>query len=71
MSDIPWKEGVADAVGFVVGALCGFGLGQLLGADVFAPGYETSTIIGIALTGFGGGAGLQLARFWRSRQTGS
>ncbi len=69
MSTSPLKEGLVDASGFVVGALCGFGLGQLLGADVFAPGYGTGTIIGIALTGFGGGSGLQLARLWRSRQS--
>ncbi|MEO8011017.1 MAG: hypothetical protein ABI650_05180 [Dokdonella sp.] len=68
MSRSPWKDGLADAVAFVVGALCGFALGQLLGADIFAPGYGIGTIIGIALAGFGGGAGLQLARLWRGRQ---
>ena len=34
-------NGVADAVGFVGGALLGFWLGQLLGLDIFAPGYGT------------------------------
>ena len=42
-------NGVADAVGFVGGALLGFWLGQLLGLDIFAPGYGTGSLVGIAL----------------------
>ncbi|WP_422843810.1 hypothetical protein [Acidovorax sp. M2(2025)] len=61
-------QGVADAVGFVGGALLGFWLGQLLGMDIFAPGYGTASLIGIALVGLGGGLGLHGARWWqRSR----
>ena len=59
-------EGVADAVGFVGGALLGFWLGQLLGLDIFAPGYGTPSLIGIALVGLGGGLGLHAARRWQS-----
>ena len=58
-------KGVADAVGFVGGALLGFWAGQWLGVDIFAPGYGTASLIGIALVGLGGGLGLQLARAWR------
>ena len=42
-------NGVADAVGFVGGALLGFWAGQWLGVDIFAPGYGTGSLIGIAL----------------------
>ena len=49
---------LADAVGFVGGALLGFWAGQWLGVDIFAPGYGTASLIGIALVGLGGGLGL-------------
>jgi hypothetical protein len=58
-------DGMVDAAGFLVGALLGFGLGRLVGFDVFAEGYGTGTIIGIALVGVGGGVGVQLSRAWR------
>lgn len=58
-------EGLADAVGFVGGALAGFWAGRLLGLDIFAPGYDNASIAGIVLVGLGGGLGLQLARRWR------
>lgn len=61
-----WMEGVSDAVGFLGGALLGFWAGQLLGLDIFAPGYGNRTIGAILLVGLGGGLGLQLARRWRS-----
>jgi hypothetical protein len=60
-----WMEGVSDAVGFLAGALLGFGAGSLLGLDIFAEGYGNSAIGGIVLVGLGGGLGLQLARRWR------
>ena len=64
-------EGLSDAVGFVGGALAGYGLGLLLGLDIFAPGYDAASIAGIALVGLGGGLGLHLARHWRAgRSTG-
>ena len=57
-------EGLADAIGFVAGSLLGFGLGKLLGLDIFAPGYGNAAIAGILLIGAGGGGGVQLARRW-------
>jgi len=60
----PWVEGLADAVGFVGGALLGFWLGRLLGLDIFSQGYNNASIGGIVLVGLGGGLGLQLARRW-------
>ena len=61
-------EGLSDAVGFVVGALLGFGIGHLFGLNIFDAGYSNSSIVGIVLVGLGGGLGLQAARRWRSRQ---
>jgi hypothetical protein len=60
-----WLEGLSDAIGFVGGALLGYWIGQLLGLDVFAEGYDNQAIGGILLVGLGGGGGLQLARRWR------
>ncbi|MEY4266984.1 MAG: hypothetical protein RIS90_1519 [Pseudomonadota bacterium] len=65
MDRSPWVEGLADAIGFVGGALLGFWLGRLLGLDIFSPGYDTASIGGIVLVGLGGGLGLQLARRWQ------
>ena len=59
-------EGLSDAVGFVGGALAGYGAGLLLGLDIFDQGYGTASIAGIALVGLGGGLGLHLARRWRA-----
>ena len=61
-------DGVADAIGFVGGALAGFWLGQLAGFDIFAPGYGTSALLGIALVGLGGGLGLHAARRWQQQR---
>ena len=59
-------EGLSDAVGFVGGALAGYGLGLLLGMDIFDQGYGSASILSIALVGLGGGLGLRLARRWRA-----
>ena len=64
-----WLEGLTDAVGFVGGALLGFWIGQLLGWDIFAQGYGNASMGGILLCGVGGGLGLQIARYWRARQS--
>jgi len=58
-------EGLADAVGFVGGALLGYWLGLAFGLDIFDAGYGNASIAGIVLVGLGGGIGLQLARRWR------
>ena len=50
-------EGLADAIGFVVGALMGFWLGKLLGLNIFDPGYSNSSLVAIGLAGLGGGKG--------------
>lgn len=55
--------GLADAAGFVAGALLGAVVGRALGWDFLAEaGYTWRAIAGIALVGLGGGAGVQLAR---------
>jgi hypothetical protein len=59
-------EGLTDAIGFVVGALLGYGVGAAIGLDLFAPGYGTGSIIAIILVGIGGGMGLQAARRFRA-----
>ncbi len=62
-------EGLADAMGFLAGALIGFGIGKLLGLDLFAPGYGSMSLGAILLVGLGGGAGLQAARRWRQARS--
>ncbi|MEY3912675.1 MAG: hypothetical protein EB096_06060 [Betaproteobacteria bacterium] len=62
-------EGLTDAVGFVVGSLLGFGLGQLVGLELFAEGYSAGSLVAIALVGLGGGMGLQAVRHLRGRST--
>ena len=59
-------EGLTGAIGFVVGALLGFGLGVGFGLDLFAPGYSAGSIVAILLVGIGGGMGLQAARHFRA-----
>ncbi|HSV34911.1 MAG TPA: hypothetical protein VLI46_05110 [Ramlibacter sp.] len=58
-------EGLADAIGFIGGALLGYWLGLAFGLDIFDAGYGSASIAGIVLVGLGGGIGLQLARRWR------
>ena len=58
-------EGGSDAMGFVGGALLGWGLAHVLGFDLFATGYGAGSIAAIVMVGLGGGLGLQLARRWR------
>jgi hypothetical protein len=62
-------EGLSDALGFVVGALLGYGASRLLGLNPLAEGYGAGTIGAIVLVGLGGGIGLQLARRWRVRRS--
>jgi hypothetical protein len=64
----PWLEGISDAVGFIGGALAGYWAGKLLGWNIFSAGYDSASIGGILLVGLGGGGGLHLARYWRSKQ---
>ena len=69
MSKPLWIEGLSDAIGFVGGALLGWGIAHLLGLDLFAQGYGAGSIAAIALVGLGGGLGLKLARRWRASRT--
>lgn len=62
-------EGVTDAAGFVGGALAGYGLGLLLGLDIFREGYGSASIAGIVLVGLGGGLGRRLARNVRAARS--
>ena len=55
-------EGLADAIGFIGGALMGFWLGKLLGLNIFDPGYSNASLVAIGLAGLGGGLGVQVAR---------
>ena len=68
MSDVKrlFTEGATDAVGFLGGALIGYGIGWVMGLNIFSEGYDTRSILAIALVGLGGGVGLNLARRWRS-----
>jgi hypothetical protein len=57
------KEGLADALGFVLGALAGWQLGVLLGFDfINTPGYGPAQIVGLVLIVAGCGLGRAMAR---------
>ena len=62
-------EGVTDAAGFLGGALAGYGIGRMLGLDIFTEGYDSSSITGIVLVGLGCGLGRHLARRVRGAVT--
>jgi hypothetical protein len=62
-----WIQAITDAVGFFCGGIAGMLLGKVLGFDIFAPGYDNTSLGGILLCGLGGGLGLQLARFIRKK----
>ncbi len=59
--------GVSDAIGFVMGALTGYGVARFFNLDPFAQGYDNKSIIAIVLIGLGGGLGLNVARRWQNR----
>ena len=57
------REGLADACGFVAGALAGWWLGRQFGIDfVASPEWNASHLLGLALIVAGCGAGSWLAR---------
>ena len=63
--------GAGQALGFVLGAMLGWAAGTALGLDALDPaGYTSSAMLGIALIGLGGGAGVQLARYGYRRRYG-
>jgi F0F1-type ATP synthase assembly protein I len=61
----PLTIGISDALGFIGGALIGYWVGQMTGADIHLSGYGTAAMIGILLVGLGGGSGLKVARRWQ------
>jgi hypothetical protein len=62
-------EGLADAVGFVGGALAGWWAGRLLGFDILASGESTArTLIAWMLLLAGCGAGKWVSLQWRARR---
>ena len=60
-------EGLVDAAGFFVGALAAATLARAIGFDFLEPGYGLLVIVGLLMVGIGGGAGLQAARWIKSR----
>jgi len=61
--DRAMREGLADAVGFVGGALAGWGLGRLLGIDFIAStDWNATQLLGLALIVGGCGVGRWAAR---------
>ena len=60
-------EGLTDASGFTAGALLCYWLGTLLSFDMAVAGNTSSTgIVSVVFMLIGGGAGLKLARQFRS-----
>ncbi|MBW8843934.1 MAG: hypothetical protein JF607_03025 [Burkholderiales bacterium] len=57
------REGLADAIGFVLGALAGWWLGRQFGIDFIAsPDWNVRQIVGLVLIVAGCGGGRFLAR---------
>ncbi|MBM3362216.1 MAG: hypothetical protein FJY42_06035 [Betaproteobacteria bacterium] len=63
----PRWTGLAQALGFGLGALGGLGVGQSSGLDLFAPGLSVPSLGGVILIGLGAGLGRRLARRWAER----
>lgn len=62
-------EGLADAAGFLAGALLGWQAGRLLGVDVLASGLgPLQTAAGWALLLAGCGAGKWASMQWKARR---
>jgi len=62
-------DGLADAGGFVGGALAGWQLGRLLGFDVMAPGeWTVRTAVGWAFLLAGLAGGKWLSQQWRAQR---
>ena len=67
-------EGIADALGFVLGALAGWGAGQFFGFDFMrTAGYGVPAMVGLVFIVVGCGAGRWLSRrglaAWRRNRT--
>ena len=63
------EHGLADAIGFVGGALIGWQAGRWLGFDVLAPGEWTArTLVGWLILLAGCGAGKWASLRWRAHR---
>lgn len=61
--DRAMREGLADAVGFVLGALGGWGLGRVFGIDFIASSdWNLTQVLGLVLIVAGCGVGRAIAR---------
>ena len=66
------REGLADALGFVGGALLGWQVGRWLGFDVLAPGDWTArTLVGWLILLAGCGLGKWASLRWRAARAGA
>jgi hypothetical protein len=61
------SEGLVDAAGFFVGALAAATIARSIGFDFLEPGYGPPVLVGLMMVGVGGGVGLQVARWIKSR----
>lgn len=55
---------LAQALGFIAGALAGYVLARLLGIDLLHHAYGTRSVLAVAAVGLGGGIGIGAARHW-------
>ena len=64
----PVLKFLAEAVGFVGGALVGYWLGRWLGFDLLRDGWDNVSVIAIAAVGLCGGIGLGAGRRWAEKR---
>jgi len=55
---------LAQAAGFIAGALAGFVLARLLGVDLLHDAYGPRSVLTVAAVGLGGGVGIAAGRHW-------
>ncbi len=55
---------VAQAIGFIAGALAGYMLARWLGVDLLHHAYGPRSVLAVAAVGLGGGMGIAAARRW-------
>ncbi len=55
---------VAQAVGFIAGALAGYMLARWLGVDLLHHAYGPRSVLAVAAVGLGGGIGIAAGRRW-------